>query len=182
MDSNVWYWMGYTKASIDAGVKQSDHYPKYLNKILTANGSLYKCTLSFAELAHSIERSERTIFNRSRNPEISTKAFRHDYPEERKKILAEIEDVWNLVEAMTGGNTIEVNLDTSMILKSIERIKSEGLDGYDVFMIEALLAHGGITQVITDDGDFGQVEGITVFTANDYLIKTAKSQKKLVVR
>jgi len=49
-------------------------------------------------------------------------------------------------------------------------------------MIEALITTQGITQVITDDGDFGQIVGITVFTANNTLIKAARDQNKLLKR
>jgi len=48
-------------------------------------------------------------------------------------------------------------------------------------MIEAMFA-SGITQVITDDRDFGQVSGITVFTANTTLITEATAQNRLIQR
>lgn len=182
VDSNIWYWVGYTNASVGANFNQSTDYPNYVGLALSIGSSLYKCTLSFAELAHSIERSERTIFNSSRAPKIGTKDFRHDYPSERLAILTEIENVWNLADVMTAGNTIEVNLTTAMVLQSLNRLKTEALDGYDAFMIEALLVSKNINQVITDDSDFGQITGITVFTANDKLINAAKSQKKLLKR
>lgn len=182
VDSNIWYWVGYTNASVGANFNQSTDYPNYVGLALTMGSSLYKCTLSFAEIAHSIERSERSIFNSSRNPKVGTKDFRHDHPAERQSILTEIENVWNLAEAMSPGNTIEVDLTSSMIQKSLYRLKSEALDGYDAFMIEALLVHKGINQVITDDSDFGQIAGITVFTANSKLITAAKSQGKLLKR
>jgi hypothetical protein len=40
----------------------------------------------------------------------------------------------------------------------------------------------GVTQIITDDGDYVTVPGIKVFTANSGAIAAAKSQGKLLIR
>lgn len=181
IDSNVWFWVGYTNASVGDKFNQSVDYPTYVGNALSAGSSLYRCTLSFAELAHSIERSERTIVGKSKGVELRTKDFRHNYPMERANVLTEIENVWALSDGMTDGNTIEVKVTSSMVTDTLTRLKSEELDGYDAFMVEAMLAQG-IKQVITDDGDFGQVPGITVFTANDLLIREAAKQGKLKKR
>ncbi len=77
------------------------------------------------------------------------KNFRHNHPTARSAIVAEIEDIWNITNDMTMGKTIEVNLTLSMVQQSLNRLKSEALDGYDAFMIEALITTQGITQVIT---------------------------------
>jgi predicted nucleic acid-binding protein len=182
VDSNVWYWIGYTNASLSSNFNQSNDYPNYVGQALNEGSTLYKCTLSFAELAHSIERSERNIFNGSRKPPVSAKDFRHNYPIQRQAVITEIENSWTLVEDMTGENTIEVNLTDSAVQQSLARLKSEALDGYDAFMVEAIFAKKSINQVITDDSDFGQIAGITVFTANDKLVNAAKDQKKLLKR
>ena len=181
IDSNVWFWVGYTNASVGDKFNQSVDYPTYVGNALSVGSLLYRCTLSFAELAHSIERSERTIVRKSKGVELRTKDFRHNYPTERASVLTEIENAWVLSDAMTDGNTIEVNVTSSMVTDTLTRLKSEELDGYDAFMVEAMLAQG-IKQVITDDGDFGQIAGITVFTANDLLIREAKKQGKLKKR
>jgi len=181
VDSNVWFWVGYSKASLVSKYNQSNDYPDYINRSLLAGSRLYKCTLSFAELAHSVERNERDIFNSNRTPPVGTKEFRHNFPVERQRVVSEIEDTWQLAEAMTAGLTIEAHLTSAMISSSIRRIKQEGLDGYDVFMLEALKT-SGITQIITDDSDFAQVAGIIVFTANKPLIRQAKKQRKLLIR
>lgn len=181
VDSNVWFWVGYTNASVGARFNQSVDYPTYVGDALSVGSSLYRCTLSFAELAHSIERSERTIFGKSKGVDLHTKDFRHNYPTERANVLTEIENAWALSDGMTDGNTIEVDVTASMVAATLTRLKTEELDGYDAFMVEAMLAQG-IKQVITDDGDFGQIMGITVFTANDRLIREAKKQRKLKKR
>ncbi len=40
----------------------------------------------------------------------------------------------------------------------------------------------GVTQVLTDDGDFCTVPGITLFTANRGVVEAARVQGKLVIR
>jgi hypothetical protein len=51
------------------------------------------------------------------------------------------------------------------------------VDGNDLFAIRALNV-AGITQVISDDGDFCCVPGITLFTANPNVISAACAQGK----
>lgn len=69
-----------------------------------------------------------------------------------------------------------MHLNDALVNLSLQHIKVTGLDGYDESLLQA-----GITQVITDDGDFGRVGGITVFTANNNLIHEARKQKKLIL-
>ena len=55
------------------------------------------------------------------------------------------------------------------------------VDRYDLFAIHALKA-SGVTQVISDDGDFCSVSGITLFTANQTVISAARAQNKFKQR
>ncbi|GAA6617406.1 hypothetical protein [Scytonema sp. NUACC26] len=48
-------------------------------------------------------------------------------------------------------------------------------------MLEAI-DKAGVTQIITDDGDYVSVPGITVFTANTGALAAASSQGQLLVR
>lgn len=179
VDTNVWVWVGYTKASLSSKPYQINTYPDYTGKVLSAGARLHKCTLSFSELAHVIERSEWGIYkNTSGNTDLKPKDFRQNYPQQRTDILAEIESSWQLAEAMTENSSIAVTIDEQAITAAFERLSTQALDGYDAFMIDAILKQD-ITKVITDDGDFGQIPGIQVFTANDWLIRQAKRQNKL---
>lgn len=58
---------------------------------------------------------------------------------------------------------------------------SVNVDGYDLFMAEMALKNG-ITQIITDDGDYATVSGLTVFTANQKVIQAASLVNKLISR
>jgi len=182
VDSNVWFWVGYTNASLSSRNNQSSVYPPYLNKSLAVNARLHKCTLSFSELAHSIERSEYDIFVKSSpgRTNLKKKDYRHD-PTQRTIVVTEITNTWLLADAMTQGTSIEVNVSNTAIQNALINIQTQALDGYDLFMLEAVLA-AGITSFITDDIDFGLVPGIQVFTANQILIKAARAQNQLVKR
>ncbi len=187
VDTNVWFFLVYTHASLSStsAYNQVQIYPSYLQQVLSAKASLHKCLLSYSELAHIIERTEYEIFSAVRlsNKQTAVKAkpFRHDYPVERQQVLAEIELAWLQVDAFTSGNTITFTVDQSAIDKAQVLIKQVGLDGYDLFFVDAIQS-AGITQVISDDLDFGQVAGITVFTANQKLIREAKTQGKFIIR
>lgn len=181
VDSNVWYWVGYTNASVTAQTYQSTDYPQYLNQCLLNGASLLKCALSFPEIAHIIERTEREIFEKTQQTTITSKNFRHHYQPQRQQVVAEIQNVWTLIDAMTNRQTIPVHADDQTVSVALTNLATLALDGYDLFMVDAIL-QSGITQVVTDDSDFGQVSGIQVFTANQRLIQAAKTQGKLVKR
>ena len=185
VDTNVWYWMGYLNAGHqDGNVPQNYQlsvYPTYIATADKVGSKLFVCTLSFAELTHTIERNELEIFNKSKGLKVGTKRFRQDYPIERASVIADIEYAWDVAEKTANGNILEINVAHPSVSDAITRLKSETLDGYDVFMIEAMMAKG-IDKVITDDQDFGSIAGITVFTANKSLIDAARTQRKLKKR
>jgi predicted nucleic acid-binding protein len=162
VDSNVWLWVTYPQTRFSGGYNQAVDYPAYLNKALLNSAALFASPLSFAELAHIIEREEWESFQTTQGV-VSKKNFRHNFPVERQRIVQHIENAWGLVEAMTGGNSIDLSVNMAAIASARNRMKTQALDGYDLFMVDALLA-SRIQQVITDDGDFAQVPGVTIFT------------------
>jgi hypothetical protein len=93
----------------------------------------------------------------------------------------------------TGGNAVafrqDMSLDKDSLLpyltqgwigtgRVIKRLKDCSVDGYDVFFLEAMKL-ANISKVVTDDADFGTVEGINVYTCNQTLISEAKNQGRL---
>lgn len=180
VDSNVWYWMTYTRASLSAKPYQINDYPKYLGKIKTIKAQLYQCGLSLSELAHSIEKTEFEIFARATGfDKRKKKEFRHNHNIERSNVVAEIQAAWGLVKTMAA--PIDVMVDGPTTDAALCRIGSQPLDGYDLFFLEAI-AKTGVVQVITDDGDFTIVPRIQVFTANSNVIEAARTQGKLIKR
>ena len=169
VDTNVWYWMTYTKASRSAQHHQITHYPTYISAALSTNSQLSHCGLSLNELSHIIEGTEREIFKQS-NHHINTKEFRHNLPAERSNVVQEIQAAWGQVTAMSKSLDLMVNADLAN--RSLQRMTTEPLDGYDLFLLEAM-SENGITNIITDDGDFAAVPGIQLFTANNNVIRAS---------
>lgn len=183
VDTNIWYWFAYTRASLgDHPPKhyQINEYPSFIKKALSAKSKLYNCGLSLAELAHLIERTELEIFSKASGfDKNKKKEFRHNYPSERANVVAEIQAAWGLVETMT--QTIDIQINEHTTNAALSRISTQILDGYDLFILESIMK-AGIVKIITDDGDFSTVPNILVFTSNVNVIQTAKVQGKLLKR
>lgn len=179
VDTNVWYWMTYSRASV-AGAKhyQISAYPAYTNNALSVNATIYQSGVSIAELSHVIEKSERDIFNKT-NPQVSAKEYRHNFPSERENVCSEIKSA--CMQVLDLGETMNVSVDSEMVKSVLSHLTTCAVDGYDLLLLEAMAA-SGVKQVITDDGDFATVPGITVFTANRTIVNAARDQGKLIVR
>lgn len=181
IDTNVWYGMTYDRAShADQPPKpyQIRDYPAYIGKARKAGARLCRCGLSLAELAHLIEKAEREIFFRT-NGKIGTKEFRHNRLAERTDVVEEAQTAWGQIKAI--GAPIALLVDEMTTDAALTRFRTQPIDGYDLFLLEAI-AKAGITQIITDDGDFATIPMIQVFTSNHNVIKAAQNQAKLVKR
>ena len=182
VDTNAWYWLFYPRASQTPSASQPQQltdYPAYLKKAFQAKSALYCCALNFAELAHNIEKAEREIYADKAGQAISAKQFRHDYPNQHLKVVKLIGDTWSDVLGIS--TLLDLTMDSAFMQSAMTLFPSVGLDGYDLFMTETAL-RSGISQIITDDGDFATVPGITLFTANRRVILDAKTARKLLVR
>lgn len=181
VDSNIWYWLTYTRASLSTRpprTYQINDYPAYISKALFVKSNLFSCGLSLAELAHLIERTEREIFVRS-NGYVAAKEFRHNYLIERKNTVDEIHAAWEQIKIMA--QNVDARIDHTVINTALSRLSAQPLDGYDLFILEAI-SNAGIMKVITDDGDYATVPGIHVFTANQNVLAAAQSQGRLITR
>lgn len=183
VDTNVWYWLTYTRAS--QGDKpprsyQIKEYPSYINKARLVKNQIYRCGLSFAELAHLIEKTELEIFAKASGfDKNKKKEFRHNYPKERTNVVSEIQAAWGSVETMS--QTVDIQINKLTTDAALSRLSTQILDGYDLFILESIMK-AGIVKVITDDGDFATVPDILVFTSNPSAIQAARTQGKLVKR
>lgn len=187
VDTNVWYWLTYTRASQSArppATYQTSHYPNYTNDALGNGARVFQSGLSLAELTHLIEKAEYEIYAQSNpaifpNPNRFDKNYRHDHERERTQTVSEIQAVWAQVTSMA--ESLSVSIDSATATAALNRLQTEKVDGYDLFILESMRSHG-VVQVITDDGDFATVPGIQVFTANRNVIQAAKTQGRLVAR
>jgi predicted nucleic acid-binding protein len=182
VDTNVWYWMTYHRASSATRPPfsyQTNDYPTYISKVLTAKSKLVRCGLSLAELSHIIERTELEIYNRTAG-QIRPKEYRHNIPTERNKVITEIKTAWGQVKSMASPLE-DVIIDENTTDNALSRLDTQKLDGYDLFMLESI-EKTGIVQIITDDGDFATVPNLKVFTSNQNVIQAAAAQGKLITR
>ena len=181
VDSNVWYWMTYTKASLvmQPWARGRLHdYPVFVNKAIATSAKLYRCALSLSELAHIIEKTEREIFKKT-SGRIDTKEYRHNYPKERLNVVSEVKAAWGQVKTMA--SSLDVTINDAMTDAALTRFEKELVDGYDLFFLEAM-SNEKVIQIITDDGGFATVSGIRVFTANRNVITAAQKQRKFIKR
>lgn len=180
VDTNVWYWLTYTRASQvnNPPRRQISDYPTYINKAISVKSKLLRCGLSLAELSHVIEKTEREIFIRS-NGDVKTKEYRHNYSSERTNVVTEIKTAWGQIETMS--KMLSLNIDESVTNAAMLRLTTQLLDGYDLFILEAI-SNTGVVKVITDDGDYVTVPGMQVFTANQNVITAAQNRGKLITR
>lgn len=189
VDSNVWFWMTYTRASQGRRQPRSyqiNAYPSYVNSALANGAKIYWSGLSLAELSHQIEKNERELYGAQQAQSIGaktaifkTKEYRHNFPVERANAPLEVRAAWGQVRTMA--DPLDVTIDEQTTDAAVNRYQSEAVDGYDLFFLEAMVEHS-VVQIITDDGDFSTVPGICVFTANRSVIDAANAQGHLVVR
>jgi hypothetical protein len=178
VDTNAWYWLFYSRASVSRTPAQAN-YPSYLKAAIGAKSTLHCYGLTFAELAHNIEKAEREIYADRANKTISTKDFRYDYQNERRKVVSLISDTW--ADVLSVSTMLDLDMDSDFMQSALTLFPSVGLDGYDLFMAEAALK-AGVMQIVTDDGDYATVPGLTIFTANQRVIQAAQAAGKALSR
>ena len=183
VDTNVWLWQTYPNATLNAkATRRSQKYSSYLSLALSAGTQLKYSGLTLAELAHVIEKQEYEIFKRRNNlPKLSAKAYRHNYPAERQSVAAIVQTAWVQVTSLAA--SVDLTIDKVLSNVALHRFQTQALDGYDLFLLEAISrAELSNIQVLTDDMDYACVPGIQLFTGNGLVISCANSQGKLVLR
>jgi hypothetical protein len=72
-------------------------------------------------------------------------------------------------------------IDDAATDAALARLSTQQVDGYDLFLLEAM-STAGVKQVQTDDGDYCTVPGIEVFTANARVVAAARTAGLLISR
>ncbi|MFO1483878.1 MAG: hypothetical protein U1F71_11010 [Verrucomicrobiaceae bacterium] len=188
VDTNVWFWMTYGRFHLRAldsqpRAYQIRKYPSFVKNGIRTGAQFHWLGLSLSELARQIEDAEREIAETTRQitPRTGAKAFRHDYPALRRAVVQEVESCWRQVEQFGSPLPAAPIIDATAVNNALTDMQAMPLDAYDLFAVRAIRA-SSITQVLTDDGDFCTVPGITLFTANRPVIEAARNQGKLVQR
>jgi hypothetical protein len=181
VDTNAWIWQTYRNANFTAKPYQLKDYPNYLDKALEQGATLSYAVLTLAELASVIEGIERKIYNLDNGSSLETKDYRHNYPNERAKVVAEVQAAWSQVESIAISADLTINDEIARA--ALNRFQTQAVDGYDLLILEAISRAGtGQIQVITDDMDYATVPNIQMFTSNLNVIRSAKLQGKLLRR
>lgn len=175
VDTNIWIYLYYNRVSTPGYSHQDYTYTPYINKAINAMSDLFYCGLSLAEIAHVIEKKEWDIDL----PTLELKDYRHNYPAQRDKVVRKVKNIWNSVKRYGKSADITINKDTAQA--ALTRFQTQLLDGYDLFLVEAM-NKAGVDKIITNDMDFVTVPDIVVFTANSNAIEAARNQGKLVRR
>ncbi|MEH2421336.1 MAG: hypothetical protein V7K48_10540 [Nostoc sp.] len=177
VDTNVWFWQTYINAGFGTQTSKFSNYLKYINQALVNGATLTYSGLILAELAHIIEKTEYNIYTKSHGF-LSLKEYRHNYPNERMNVVAEVQSAWSQVKALA----VPVNLtvDDATTDAALNRFQTQAVDGYDLLLLEAISRAGvGKIKIITHDMDYAVVPDIQVFTSNKNVIQKANIQKKL---
>lgn len=176
VDTNVWYWMTYTKG-IPSDRQYLNTYVNFISDCISNDAHLFHSGLSLAELAHTIESTERAIHEATIKSRIRTKDFRHKYSKERLLAMKEVEVSWAQVKQIAP--QVDLTICPNLTDTCASKMIGNTLDGYDLMIHETMLQHG-ISNIITDDGDYTSVPGINVFTINKNVLSSAAAQKKLM--
>ncbi len=182
VDSNVWLWMTYSNAGHgEPGWRAAlmARYAAFVQDAVMGAAKVCCCGLSLAELSHTIEKTEREIHELSTGANIKAKEYRHNSAIQRAHVVTEIGAAWAQVASLA--EPLAITIDSPTTTAALNRLQTEKVDGYDLFILESMRNHG-VVQVITDDGDFATVPGIQVFTANRNVLAAAKTQGKLIQR
>jgi hypothetical protein len=180
-DTNAWLWQAYANANFTAKPYQLRDYPNYIFSVLRQGGTLSYSVLALAEITSAIERIEKDIYNRDNSLDLKLKEYRHNLPDERLKVVAEVESTWKQIESIAISADLTINDEVAK--SALARFQTQAVDGYDLLILEAI-SRAGTEQIriITDDMDYATVPDIQMFTSNTNIIRSAKSQGKLVRR
>ncbi|MEN6645409.1 MAG: hypothetical protein ABFE08_23445 [Armatimonadia bacterium] len=186
VDTNVWFWMTYSRAG--SGDRPPRHYqvtdyPLFVRQALAAHANIHRCELSLPELASLVEKTELAIYSAAtgfdRSVPNALKIYRHNEIAERSNVVGEIQSAWSLLTTMA--KAVSFVVDETLGAGTIGCCSNCQLDAYDAMMVGAA-SQCNISQIITDDGDYCTIPGITVFTANRSVIGAANLANRLVVR
>jgi hypothetical protein len=186
VDTNVWFWVAYPNVQFGSGQSQAlrvSGYTNYLQAVLIAKGQLHWCGLSLAELAHLIEKAEFEAYQGSGSIPVfnNAKEYRHGHSVERARVTQTIETAWQSVEGLAQPLPGPTTVDKPAVDAALRAMVKVALDGYDLFALKTL-HETKVLQVISDDGDFCIVPGITLYTTNKNVLLAAQAQGKILKR
>lgn len=166
LDTNVLYWIHYSKAS-DPSLRvlpyQVSKYPDFVSELLDNGNCLITTVLNISELIHVVENSEHKIYKAMNHSNIKKKDFRK-LLSERSKYKKELETIMLQLKETYEDQIKIVDIREEYINNYINNIENNSCDIFDYLIIDKLKKEG-INNFITDDKDFITIDGINLFTA-----------------
>ncbi|MBN3949748.1 MAG: hypothetical protein HWQ38_26095 [Nostoc sp. NMS7] len=100
-------------------------------------------------VAHIIERTEYKIYIQSHRY-LPLKEYRHNYPNERINVVAEVQSAWSQVKALAV--PVDLTVDDATTDAALNRFQTQAVDGYDLLLLEAISRAGaGKIKIIATD-------------------------------
>ena len=187
VDTNVWFWMTYPSATFDMEAwrqQQTKPYTRFMQECFKQGSTICWSPLQLSELGHQIEKMEYEIAKRAGTipPDTRPKEYRHKFTGERQRVAKVIQTAWQDV-CGNGSQCLQppLVLDQAAATQASADSALFPLDGHDLYFLQSVRVAGN-PHILTDDGDFCTVSGITLFTANRNVIEAARVQGKLIAR
>lgn len=183
IDTNAWFWLTYTgdfAQDEEPRGYQLIHYPDFIKTCLTKSVNLQYTTISLAELYRLTEVSLYKLYKSYiDDEEITLKNYRYKKKSQRQDFLDEFEAMYNQINDMANHIPTFDNIDDNYSDNLVKESQNKLLEIADLIILDSA-GRLNITGIITDDGDFATVKGITVYTANNKVIEAAKKSKLLL--
>lgn len=136
VDTNVWVWQTYPNARTSSRTAPTKirEYGAYLKAARENDATLSYSGLTLAELAHVIESTECDVYNKKNNftkengLALKTKEFRHNYPNERAKVVNLLQIAWMQIQDLAVPLD-ELTIDESTTNAALARFQTQALDG-----------------------------------------------------
>ncbi|MEX0928674.1 MAG: hypothetical protein WD449_00505 [Candidatus Babeliales bacterium] len=177
LDTNVLLWYTYEGGIYPAGKSpqgyQSYYYPEFVKLLLTEKAKIYYSIFSLAELYHTVEKIYVGLINDRVNDENSSnyikypKQLRTNHPIEKQRMDRTFEGMCTDIEAIGSPIPTPDPFNKERLMSYIQDYK---LDAFDA-MIYYSMNNCGLENIVTDDGDFKNVNGLHLYTANNTVLK-----------
>lgn len=176
LDTNIWYWLTYPRVTFRNAIQlqKATDYTSFISNLQMKNVELCSTIFTYSELINIVERNE---FDLVKTQYQNKKHFRKD-SDKRRDTVEIIANVLEQVDEFSTPDKVVQILDYIKAETLIQGLNSTLLDGNDL-IVGMLTKENEIVNIISDDSDFGTLDGINLFTLNEEVIESAKEQGKL---
>ena len=165
LDTNVLFWCCYPRIGL-VSPKDASRYTPYINyvsKIKKNLNPIYTSSLNISEMINLIERKEFELFQSLPG---SMGYNKKDYrAEEAKRLFIQSNTQTALINATDLCQIIDCPVNYDKIDEFVKDLTSHRCDVFDYLFLN-VCKEQEITDIVTDDGDFLTVPGITLYTSN----------------